>query len=366
MKLVWRLSIAAWVFGAAAFFLSAETLNFRTWISFDQQGAGIEAFRVLIPSNWDTRGGIQWVLDNPALPAVAALRIYNPQGTEEVEVFPNKMFFWSDNPTVMSLHPVGSRYFGSEVRLPVSPADYIRTILIPAHRRDAADIRIIEQKSLPELAQLAGAATAFQPGFSRTADGGMVKIEYDRSGRTMEEEIYAVVWSFTFPVQSLSGIYSQTNWYGDYLFSFKAEKGKLAPSAKTFMTIVSSFQVSPLWWSKLTQVVEALIRMEIQRIQYVGQLGSLFSRTGSEIREQDLNAWQERQNAYDRMATDFSRQIRGVDGYYDPFADRLIELPSGYGRAWTNGLGDYIISDSPSYNPNIGSNQNWQEMKQRN
>jgi len=366
MKLVWRLSIAAWVFGAAAFFLSAETLNFRTWISFDQQGAGIEAFRVLIPSNWDTRGGIQWVLDNPALPAVAALRIYNPQGTEEVEVFPNKMFFWSDNPTVMSLHPVGSRYFGSEVRLPVSPADYIRTILIPAHRRDAADIRIIEQKSLPELAQLAGAATAFHPGFSRTADGGMVKIEYDRSGRTMEEEIYAVVWSFTFPVQSLSGIYSQTNWYGDYLFSFKAEKGKLAPSAKTFMTIVSSFQVSPLWWSKLTQVVEALIRMEIQRIQYVGQLGSLFSRTGSEIREQDLNAWQERQNAYDRMATDFSRQIRGVDGYYDPFADRLIELPSGYGRAWTNGLGDYIISDSPSYNPNIGSNQNWQEMKQRN
>jgi len=39
-----------------------------------------------------------------------------------------------------------------------------------------------------------------------------------------------------------------------------------------------------------------------------------------------------------------------------------MELPGGYRQAWTNSLGEYILSDDPNYNPNIGSNVNWTEM----
>jgi len=343
----------------------ADNIHFKMFSCIDRQGIGIEAFRVLIPSSWQFDGGIRWVLENPALPAMAAFRIYNTQRMEEVEVFPNRMYFWSNNPTVMNLHPVGSRYFGSEVRPMVSPTDYIRNFLVPAHRAGASSLRVTQARPLPELARMVGAGMNSQPGVTTSADGGMVRIEYVRNSLAIEEEIYAVVESFTYPIQTMYGPVYHTNWLGDYLFSFKTGKGQLEQSSKTFKTIISSFRINPLWWSKYSQVVEMLIQMQIQRIQHMGQLGCVIARTRSQIREADQKSWEQRQGIYDRLTTDFCQHIRGVDEYYDPVAGKPLELPSGYTRGWTNGLGDYIISDSPSYNPNIGSNQNWQEMERR-
>jgi len=350
------------VFQAVA---EADTVQYRTVTYVDQQGIGIEAFKVLVPSDWRFDGGIRWVLDNPYLPAVAAFRIFNPAGSEEVEAFPNRMYFWSNNPTVQALHPVGSRYFGSEVRPIVNPVNYIKSFLIPRHRGNVSNLRINQVKRLPELARLVGAGKDSQPGLTKSADGAMVRIEYLRSGRLIEEEIYAVVESFTYAVQTAYGPVFHTNWVGDYLFSFKAGKGGLEASSKTFKTVVSSFRINPLWWSKYSQVVEILIQMQIQRIKHIGRLGSIIARTGSEIRESDYKSWQSRQKVYDRITTDFCQHIRGVDEYYDPVAGKAVELPSGYTRGWTNGLGDYIVTDSPSFNPNIGSNQNWQQMERR-
>jgi hypothetical protein len=318
MKSTHRFLCSAACLGIVASFLLAAPPSYRWWVYNDRQAAGIEAFRVLVPERWETQGGIQWVLDNPALPAVAALRIYDPRGSEEVEVFSTKMFFWSNNPSVMSLFPVGSRYFGAEVRPVLSPGDYIRTILIPSHRQGATHLRIVGQKSLPDLARLADAAAASQPGFSNTADGGMVKIEYENAGRTMEEEIYAVVWSFTFPVQSFYGAFSHTSWYGDFAFSFKAAKGKLASSTATFTRIVTSFVVNPIWRSMLTQVVENSIQMQIQRNWEISRMGSYYAWTGSQIREQNMRSWEHRQRAYDRMASEFSRSFLGEDQNHGP------------------------------------------------
>ncbi len=54
-----------------------------------------------------------------------------------------------------------------------------------------------------------------------------------------------------------------------------------------------------------------------------------------------------------------------MDEYHDPMSDRPVELPLSYNRAWTNGLGDYVLSDDYSFDPNIGSTQNWQQMRRR-
>jgi hypothetical protein len=46
----------------------------------------------------------------------------------------------------------------------------------------------------------------------------------------------------------------------------------------------------------------------------------------------------------------------------------MVKTPNatGYNNAWTNGIGDYVVPDSAGYNPNIGSNQNWQKMNRQN
>ena len=37
-----------------------------------------------------------------------------------------------------------------------------------------------------------------------------------------------------------------------------------------------------------------------------------------------------------------------------------MELQSGFDNAWSNGVGEYVLSDRPSFNPNtVFANQNW-------
>jgi len=98
---------------------SNPPLKFKTVRYVDEQGIGIEAFTMLIPSDWSFEGGIRWVLDNPGMPAVASFRITSPDGRDEVETFPNQSFFWTTNQMTLQLKPVGSKNFGAEVRPPV-------------------------------------------------------------------------------------------------------------------------------------------------------------------------------------------------------------------------------------------------------
>ncbi|MDI6794732.1 MAG: hypothetical protein QME81_18005 [bacterium] len=84
-----------------------EIIRFKTFSYIDKQGIGIEAFRMLIPSDWQFEGEIKWVLDNPGMSAVAGFRVRNTRGMEEFEVFPNQPFFWTNNRMILSMFPKG-------------------------------------------------------------------------------------------------------------------------------------------------------------------------------------------------------------------------------------------------------------------
>ena len=72
-----------------------------------------------------------------------------------------------------------------------------------------------------------------------------------------------------------------------------------------------------------------------------------------------------RGEVYDKVSQKFSDNTLGIDRYYDPFEEREVELPSGYNHAWSNNNGEYILSDSPSFNPNIGSNLHWEPLRRQ-
>ncbi|MDY6987510.1 MAG: hypothetical protein SWQ30_05570 [Thermodesulfobacteriota bacterium] len=340
-------------------------LRFKTFSYLDRQGTGIEAFRMLIPSDWQFEGGIKWVLDNPGMPASASFRVWNPTGTEEFEVFPTQPFFWTNNQMILSMFPIGSRYFGNEVRPPANPVEAIKEIVIPRFRHNVSGLRIVNEQPLPDLARAVGAGTPPQPGLSVSADGAKIRVEYNQQGKTMEEELYTVVQSMAIPIQTMAGVVTNINWYVDYIFSFKAEKGKLDGNAKTFQAIAYSFALSPKWFAKYNQVVEYLIQRQIQQIHSVGQLSKIISQTSNEISEMSMKSYYERQAVNDKIADNFSQYIRGVDKYYNPIEEKNVELPVGYDNVWANSLGEYVLSESPSFNPNIGSNLNWQRIKKR-
>jgi hypothetical protein len=191
-----------------------------------------------------------------------------------------------------------------------------------------------------------------------------MRIQYQERGRPMEEELYAAVSQFVtdMPGSAFTPPYFINYWYIDYTFSFKAERNRLDSQAKVFQTMVYSLKVNPRWFAKVANVREMMAQNAIRGIKSIGRIGDMVAQAGSNMREDQMKDWERRQQANDRIVQNFTDNIRGVERFNDPFAGKEVELPSGYGRAFANNLGEYIVTDSPSYNPNIGSNLHWEEM----
>ncbi|MBC7259277.1 MAG: zinc ribbon domain-containing protein [Chloroflexi bacterium] len=343
----------------------AATLRLKTVQCMDQQGIGTEAFRMLIPVDWVFEGGVHWLLNNPGMPAVIAFRARNAANTEAFEAFPNISFYWTNNPMVHMTFPIGALYFGNEVRPPMGAQQMLREIVLPRYRGKMAGLQIVREEPLPQLAQQVGAGAQSTPGAVTSADGARVRVRYSVGAQTAEEEIYGVVEVTQVSMPALFGSVEHIYWMADYLFSFRALQGALDGMAELFWTMTRSFQLNPQWYGRYMQVSQYLIQNQIQQIQHVGQLSRIISQTSSQISDTMMESWQQRQAAMDRISDNFSQAIRGVDEYYNPFDERGVELPGGHGYAWCNALGEYILSDDPNFNPNIGSNLNWQQMERR-
>ena len=115
---------------------------------------GMEAFRLLIPKGWKAQGEITWSA-NPALPAQSRFRFYNPNGSEEFNLYPTQTYFWTDNRLFLSTNPPGSMRFGSPVAQPIRLHEAFTGVVIPGAEKNIKSVRIIREKDVPELAKLA-------------------------------------------------------------------------------------------------------------------------------------------------------------------------------------------------------------------
>lgn len=340
-------------------------VHLKTITCIDQQGIGIEAFRMLIPASWEFQGGIHWLMNNPGMPAVLSCCAYNPHGLEAFEIFPNISCYWTNNPMVLGMFPVGSLYFGNEVRPPAPALQVLHEMVIPRYRGRIPGLRAVAQEHLPDLPRALRAGTPGDPSGITDADGARVRIRYRYGEHEVEEDVYGVVEITRVGLPTMFGVHEMIFWMADYLFSFRALAGQLDSLSDTFTSIVRSFRLNPQWYGRYMQVSQFLIQNQIQQIHNVGQLSRIISQTSSQISDMMMESYYRRQDTMDRLATQFSQTIRGVDEYYDSFAGQGVELPGGYRYAWGNALGEYIVTDDPNFNPNLGSNLTWERMERK-
>ena len=333
---------------------SGEAMKFRKIRYIDKDGTGMEAFSLLIPADWRFEGGITWMLDVPMLPAKAAFRASDPNSRAAFVTYPSHCFYWLQDPVNSGLFPPGSRYFGMEVRHPVTAVDALTRLVLP---QEHGKVEIIKAEPLPELVKLVGA------GSQGYADGAKVRFRFYDGATLVEEELYGVVEVLYIPVQSMYGQSTNYLWYVEYLFGFQAEPGKLETHTKIFQTISSSFQINPQWYAKYSHLIEYLAQNEIEHIHSLGELSRTLNRMSSQMREENLQQFEERGRIYDQGAQNFSDYMLNIDRYYDPFEGREVELPSGYNHAWSNNLGEYMLTDDPNFNPGVGSNLHWENLK---
>ena len=321
----------------------------------------LEVFSMLVPKDWNVEGTITWSAD-PALPAQSSFRFYNPNGYEELNFFPTRAYFWTDNRLFLTTNPAGTVRLGTLVGRPVSFHNALTQTIIPGAKRNMSGLTIVKEEDVPELAELArGEPTQ---GVNASAEAGKMRIAYTEGGRQMEEEFYAAVSQFVINIPATGGgSYYINYWYMDYAFSFRDQKGRLDANTKLWQTMIYSVKFNQKWVAKVVNVKEMLAQRYIQGIKAVGKIGQMVAEAGSQMREDQLQAWEARQAVNDKIVENFSNQILGVERYTDTRAGKEVELPAGYDNAWANDLGEYIVSDSPSYNPNLESNQHWEQLE---
>lgn len=340
---------------------NAAFLRFKRVSVADRQDMiGGEAFSFLAPAGWQVEGGLVWRL-HPVMPAAVAMRVRNPEGLEQLECFPTLGFSWGGYTGPGTAFPPGANYLGNEVQPPVRDAlAYLKERHIP-RTRGRFEPRITRTEELPKLAAAVREAEA-QPevgGTDMVLTAGRVRVEYELDGKPVEEDLYCVLNSVT-----LAGG-SMTIQIADKLYGLRAARGRLEQATKLFETVIRSARPNLHWFNRYTQLVQALTQAQMDRIRAAGELSRYISRTSSEISDMMRQSYEERQAAQDRINRNWSLYMRGVDEYHDPVTGRPVELPGGYKNAWVSRNGEYIVTDSVNFDPNVQLDGTWQRLERR-
>ncbi|MBN2590611.1 MAG: hypothetical protein JXA96_12175 [Sedimentisphaerales bacterium] len=248
----------------------------------------------------------------------------------------------------------------------------LKNLISPRYKPYGVPVRIINEELMPKLALSlqGGQEDVFNP---LSSDGARIRISYNLDGKQMEEDIFCVVSKVV--TQTGMGLLKQENtfWIAEALYAFRASAGNLDAVGQACMASVKSFKINPKWLqfcqmesqriikeremiAKMMQQMAADQRRNLQRL---GDLSHSISQASDSL----MDGYMARSAAQDRMHDNWTEAYRGVQSYNDPSSDYTPQLPGGYDHAWGNSLGEYIVSNDSSFNPNLYSNNNWQELQ---
>jgi hypothetical protein len=263
-----------------------------------------------------------------------------------------------------------------QVQSLVKGLDITRAFRSQAHASPDLAIEYVEEEALPHLAATLREETP-DAGPPPSADGARVRIRYTLDGRELEEDVFCVVSSMT--TQTGAGLLmeEQVHWVAESLFAFRTDRGHLDALARACMASVKSMRMNPRWFmayqAESRRILQERIAMQqalqqmaaAQRASFQRQMHRLsdVSRTLSETSDMIYSGYESRSATYDRMADNWSEAMRGVDSYVTPGGGSSVELPGGYEHAWTNGLGEYVVTDSGFLNPNDFASGSWERLQ---
>ena len=327
-------------------------IKLKTYHYTDNQVFGCEAFSILIPEGWSFSGGLVWRW-HPTMPGAFNFSVRSSSGTEELRILPSMPYCWNSNPMSMFTFPEGSNYMGNEVRRPVSGyLQYIKDYILRGY---GAGARIAKADNSPGLADSLRAENQGGFGTSVHVDAGTARLEYQRDGIEYEEDISC-------GVVFVNMMYGFMTWTADKVVTTRAPRGKLDDNTRLFMTMLKSLKLDLNWYNLYCQYVQSLVQYGVQDIYNAGLISRIVSNTYNSISDMVRSSYERQQAAYSRVYAGISESIRGVNSYYDPYKGYGVELPGGYRYAYGNSLGEYIFTDNPNFNPNIGSNINWSPL----
>lgn len=324
-------------------------VKFKTYKCIDSQVFGCEAFSMLIPENWIPSGGVIW-RQHPTMPGALQFSVKSPDGLDELSILPSQPYFWSGGMMNFFTFPEGSYYLGNEVRRPV--ANHLQYIQQYILSRRGYNMNIVGDSKNAEMENALRMENQGGYGFNVAVDAGVTKLEYKNKGYIFEENI-------TCGIVTVNMMYGNTNWVADKIISTRSVRGQLTEKEKIFSIMLQSFKFHINWFNYYHQYVQVLTQNTMQSINNAMVISRIISNNFNQVSDIIKRSYESQQATYDKVFRGISEGIRGVNSYYDPYKGHSVQVPNTYRYVYANALGEYVMTDSPSDNPNIGSNLNW-------
>jgi hypothetical protein len=353
-----------------------DVLRLRKVEVIDAQGWNqpVVAYTLLAPADWRVEGGIRWNAQWRCMYTdmiVNQLRITSADNHHAFEIFPDYVAEWNDDPMMVQMQQQLGASGGQAcpVGQPFRAGDFLASIFVPGFRRGA---QVVQVEPNPQAAQVLYNEVVSKQGqllqmmqARLSTDAARVLLRHQGG----EEWVVATTSVVSVPGMSASaamaGQFGHSTSYttmASKVVGFRAPPGALQKSEALFAAMLSSIRINPAWEQAVQQ---HLMKMNQIAAKGAADRARIWSNTMNEIGDMHRRSWENQQASQDRVAHSWSQTIRGVDDFRDPATNTVVELPSGYASVWSSGNGEYLLSTSPSFNPNsdLRTNQNWSPLE---
>ena len=297
-----------------------------------------KAFKILLPQDWISEGGIFRIDPNTGGGAANALEakldfiVNNKQGTASVHWYPDLYYFDPRYSPAgqMGLIRNGSNYQGMTVIPLLSPEQFIRQVVLPYAHPQISNVFITETKKLPELAQAIQKEDNLMINMGFTYEAALVAVSYAEKGTEYEEKFISAIMNLG---QAGAGM-----WKNRYTFSFRAPKGQLQNYETIFSAIGNSLTLNKQWLAG-----EIKGQMERNRI---------YNKTVAEVNRISNEINQHRQYNNEVIQHEMYLNLTGQEEYVNPFTNEIETGTNEWDHRWSNNSDFVIYSDDPNFDPN--------------
>lgn len=348
-------------------FALAEVEMKVNWVMDPETSMPVYGFHS--PADWQFESEMKWNLANTSVPVVIGSVVADVEKGERLHFMPDVVCYWLTGDA--AINPGGFNL--GMLSLAPMPAEQALVHLVRTFfRQDVEDFEVTGVREVPGLA-----AALKQPEFQGKGVG--MRAIYTLNGIPVEEEIYALYGISQATLRGEAGVTTQTTWGLQGIHGFTAPRGTLDKRRSFFTYMVKSVHINPAWQQFFFAVKQQLNEDFARRIAENRAAREAIMAQSRALAAQN-EAFRANIMARHRAAMDTGSHDRFIAGIHestshDKFIDGIHDVETfhdpqfgtsqhGYAKQhWTDGWGNYIHSDDVNYDPNIGSQIEWQKME---
>jgi DNA-directed RNA polymerase subunit RPC12/RpoP len=303
--------------------------------------AGVPVLHMQIPAGWSWTGGAQWT-SNPVQAARVHFMIQDPQGIAALEGLPTDYFGWTSDQNMQNRISPGGNYYGTEFQPPATAMQALQYFVLPRYR-PIPGLQIIAREPVEELIQDISCSLKAR-GDTSMVDAFRVQLCYSLDHTPLFEHLEGIVLTSRKLSPGMYGTVEHINWCTNRLYACRARQDQFGKWAPVFRQMIDSIQINPHWHTYYQQTAQRLS----QQAQL--QIRQAFDK-------------KQHQSAEDGdLRGEHPRARPTAELINDPAENIEVELSYPYKQVWSNGSGEYILSDDLAYNPNANEVGIWSQI----